>query len=149
MRVKAIRDCFVGSYRKTDEEFDYSGAENRNLRPLGGAKWPKQASATQVTKPGADVDYGKAALFLQSRGYKVDTPESAQKFVDGLGKKDRASFLAELTVFEPASSRDEGDAANRDANVSATTVVGESDGEGPDLATGDAERKSVDGETAK
>lgn len=52
MRVKAIRDCFVGSYRKADEEFDYSGAKNTNLQPLDGAKWPSEKSTAKTSASG-------------------------------------------------------------------------------------------------
>ncbi len=42
MEVKAIRTCFVGSYRETGEQFDYDGPMNTNLQPLSG-KWPSKA----------------------------------------------------------------------------------------------------------
>lgn len=51
MRVKAIRDCFVGRLRKADAEFEYSGPKNTNLQPLGGAKWPSAKPGTPAPKP--------------------------------------------------------------------------------------------------
>jgi len=39
MQVRAIRDCFVGCYRKAGEVFDHNGPKNRHLEPV---KTPKQ-----------------------------------------------------------------------------------------------------------
>jgi len=64
-----------------------------------------EAAVTRVVaerpKPPA-IDLVNAALFLQSRGYKAETPEEAEKFVAGLSEADRASFIAELAEFEKA-----------------------------------------------
>jgi hypothetical protein len=58
MEVKAIRDCFVGSYRKAQEEFEYSGPKNTNLQPLGGAKWPAAKPEKPSTGNPVQVNVG-------------------------------------------------------------------------------------------
>lgn len=53
------------------------------------------------------IDWLNAALFLQSRGYKAETPEEAQSFFENLQKKQRAGFLADLAAFELKSEKSE------------------------------------------
>lgn len=38
MLVRALRDCFVGSYHGAGEEFEYDGPKNENLEPVKTAK---------------------------------------------------------------------------------------------------------------
>lgn len=38
MRVRAVRDCFVGHHWKQGEEGEYSGPKNKNLEPVKAAK---------------------------------------------------------------------------------------------------------------
>lgn len=44
MQVKALRDCFVGDYRKEGEQFEYNGPKNENLEPVK-AKKPEEAKS--------------------------------------------------------------------------------------------------------
>lgn len=37
-KVKALRTCFVGSYRSEGEVFDYDGPKNRHLEPVKESK---------------------------------------------------------------------------------------------------------------
>lgn len=62
-------------------------------------------------KPFASVDYEKAALFLQARGYAIDTAEGAKVFIEKLDEQQRAGFFAELLSFDPSnqSSDDKAD----------------------------------------
>jgi len=59
MQVKALRDCFVGTYRRAGEEFEFEGPKNTNLQPLGGAKWP--AAKPPTPKPVAVPANAEAA----------------------------------------------------------------------------------------
>jgi hypothetical protein len=38
MRVRAIRDCFVGHHWRQGEEGEYSGPKNKNLEPVKASK---------------------------------------------------------------------------------------------------------------
>ncbi|HVW78512.1 MAG TPA: hypothetical protein VHB45_12925 [Alloacidobacterium sp.] len=52
MRVKVLRDCFVGSFRKAGEEFDHEGPPNRHLQPLKQpAARPSRGSSPQPPQP--------------------------------------------------------------------------------------------------
>jgi len=53
MRVRAIRDCFVGSYRKAGEEFEYEGPKNHHLEPVK-AEPPQKAARQQAQKPATE-----------------------------------------------------------------------------------------------
>jgi hypothetical protein len=66
---------------------------------------PGAAPAGQQQKPPKDppqIDYVKASAFLQSRGYKVETPEEAEKFVAAMSEADQASVVAGLAEFTKA-----------------------------------------------
>lgn len=42
------------------------------------------------------MDMVKVMHFLQSRGYKIETPEDAEKFISEMSPDDRASFDADF-----------------------------------------------------
>lgn len=50
MRVRALRDCYVGGLRHERDEFDYSGPKNGNLEPVKAPKQPSEEKAPETDK---------------------------------------------------------------------------------------------------
>lgn len=73
---------------------------------------PVQFKATEVT-----------IKFLQSKGYKIDNLDDAQKFVDEMPDKDKPGFLSELANFIPEELEEEetkGKVSNKTVRVGAS-----------------------------
>lgn len=52
MQVKVLNDCFLadGTYRKKNEQFEYTGPKNENLQPLKKAPADLEQAGTVLDK---------------------------------------------------------------------------------------------------
>lgn len=94
----------------------------------------------ETTGAAPAIDYAKAALYLKSHGYAVETPEQAEAFIAKFHEEQRASFIAGLADFNPETAKPS--AADLDAAAAEQQSAEETAEQEPAPPTPEEEAKS-------